>query len=341
MRFLAFAVLLAPVSARADIWTVAEAPAAIPVSDAQVGVFRPGIMPAFGVYEERGRLAIGLRMRAGVLRDGPAPGMNLADPHTGGLATLGLALRYGGRGPWVEAVVGGGLTGHDVVPAAELGVGWEFGTGYVDFGPSVRFVHVDRASAMGLGNAELILVGIDARFGKGRPPLPRLAELPPPVRVVPPPVPDAPIEPDQDLIIDGEESCAENGDGCVTTPIVVHDDRIVLQDRVLFDVARAHVHASGREMLARIAKTWRSHPEWIRMSIEGHADVRGSDALNDELSRLRAERVRDQLVKLGFDVDQMDVVGFGRSRPLDPGSSEEAHAHNRRVELVIQRRGVQ
>jgi outer membrane protein OmpA-like peptidoglycan-associated protein len=340
-----FAALLAPTIARADIWAVAEAPAAIPVSDAQEGIFRPGIMPAFGVYVERGLFAVGLRMRVGVLRDGPSPGMNFADPKTGGLGTAGLAFRVGGRGPWGEVVVGGGLTGHDVVPTAEVGFGWEFGTGFVDFGPSLRVVYVGSEHKMDdLGSAELVLIGIDARFGKGRPvhPLP-VRFVSAPVMPEPEKVPDLVIESDHDAIVDGEGSCAEDGDGCtvVDTAVVVHDDRIVLEERVLFDVARAHVHATGREMLARIAKTWRAHPEWIHMTIEGHADVRGSDALNDELSRLRAERVLDQLVKLGFAADSMDAVGFGRSRPVDPGMSEAAHAHNRRVELVIHRRGVQ
>ena len=46
-----------------------EAPAAIAVSDAQAGVFRPGAMPAFGAYADNGWLALGARARAGILRE--------------------------------------------------------------------------------------------------------------------------------------------------------------------------------------------------------------------------------------------------------------------------------
>ena len=330
-------------TARADTWVEAEAPAAIPLSDAQVGIFRPGMMPAVGVYAQRGIAAIGVRVRAGVLRDGPAPGMNLSDPGVGGLGSLGLAFRIAARGPWAEVVVGGGLTGRDLVPVAEAGVGWEFGTGYVDFGPSLRLVHVVGNAAMDRwGNADLVLVGIDARFGKGRPRraprvIPAMVVVAPVPVVEPPPVA---TEGDRDAIVDGDAGCAEDGDGCTTTAaIVVHEDRIVLEERVLFELGRAHVKSRGREMLAELAKVWRAHPEWIRMTIEGHADVRGPDSYNDWLSQLRAERVRDQLVRLGFDVAQMDAIGYGRTRPRDPGTSDEAHQRNRRVEFVIQRRG--
>jgi outer membrane protein OmpA-like peptidoglycan-associated protein len=328
-------------TARADVWVTAEAPAAIPLSDAQVGIFRPGVMPAFGLYDDRGIVAIGVRARAGVLRNGPAPGMNLSDPGVGGLGSLGLAFRIAGRGPWAEVVVGGGLTGRDLVPVAEAGFGWEFGTGYVDFGPSVRLVHVVGSSAMDrFGNADLVLVGVDARFGKSKPKrAPRIT--PAMVVVAPVPVvePPAPGEPDGDAIVDGEPGCADDGEGCTAAVIEVHDDRIVLEERVLFEVARAHVKSRGREMLAELAVVWRAHPEWIRMTIEGHADVRGPDSYNDWLSQLRAERVRDQLVRLGFEVDRIDAIGYGRTRPRDPGTSEEAHQRNRRVEFVIHRRG--
>ena len=69
--------------ARADTWLALEAPAAIPVSDVQAGVFRTGVMPAFGLYADRGVLAFGVRARAGVLRDGPAPSGSLEESRPG------------------------------------------------------------------------------------------------------------------------------------------------------------------------------------------------------------------------------------------------------------------
>ncbi len=323
--------------AHADTWLVAEAPAAIPVSDAQAGVFRPGLMPAFGVYSEHGVIAVGARVRAGILRNGPAPGDHFADPGTGGLVTGGFALRTTLHGWWVEGVVGAGMTGHDSVPVYEAGAGWDFSRGALDFGPSVRLVHVVGNTSMDtFGSADLVLVGVDVQLGKSHPRRAVAPILPPP----PPPPVEAvtPADPDDDRVLDADESCAGDPDGCpIGADIVVHDDRIVLDERVLFDTDHARVKTRGRELIAEIAALWHDHPEWVHLTIEGHADIRGTDEYNQDLSQRRAEHVRDVLVKLGFMADQMTPVGYGRSRPRDPGETPDAHQHNRRVEFVIQR----
>ena len=326
----------AATAAHADTWIVAEAPAAIPVSDAQSGVFRPGIMPAFGLYDDRGAIALGARVRAGVLRNGPAPGDNLNDPGVGGLVTAGVALRGAYRGGWIEAVGGAGVTGRDFVPVVEAGLGWDFSRGTLDLGPSVRYVRVVAHPAMGFGSADLVLVGLDVRFGKSRP-----APVPLPVPVaVPAPVPDPtlPVDSDRDRLLDVDAGCIADPDGCpFGSGIVVHDDRIVLDDRVLFDTDRAHVKARGREIIQQVVAMWHDHPEWKRITIEGHADTRGSDDYNLELSQRRAERVRDVFVRYGAGASLLSAIGYGRTRPRDPGDSPEAHEHNRRVEFVIER----
>lgn len=322
-------------TAHAGPWLVAEAPAAIPVSDAQSGVFRPGLMPAFGVYADRGPLSFGARLRAGVLRNGPAPGDHLSDPGTGGLVTGSLAVRATSHGFWIEGVAGGGVTGRDFVPAMEAGVGWDFSRGAFDFGPSARYVHVVGNRMDQFGSADLVLIGVDVQFGRARPQAPVVvAALPPP----PPPVAPAPVpaESDGDRVLDSDEACDQDPDGCPIGEIVVHNDRIVLDERVLFDTDRAHVKTRGREIIGQITALWHDHPEWARMTIEGHADLRGTDEYNQDLSQRRAERVRDVMVKLGITADRLTPVGYGRSRPLDPGETTEAHAHNRRVEFVIE-----
>src|SRR5688500_14842905 len=80
---IALGTLLMSSSAYADSWIVAETPAAVAVSDAQAGVFRPGVMPAVGAYADNGWFALGLRLRTGVLRDGAAPGNHFRDPRLG------------------------------------------------------------------------------------------------------------------------------------------------------------------------------------------------------------------------------------------------------------------
>jgi outer membrane protein OmpA-like peptidoglycan-associated protein len=324
--------------ARAERWFVAEVPAAVPVSEPQSSTFRTGIMPAFGFYSDVAPLSLGLRLRVGVLRDGPAPADHRTDPGMGGLGTAGFAVRLGAGGGWVEGVAGGGYTGHDLVPAVEVGAGWAFPAGSFDIGPSVRYMRVISRDEMAtLGSASLLLIGVELRFGAHPAPPVRIARIAAVPRSAPPPEPLV-LDRDPDRIIDHESSCELDDNGCeIAEHIFLKNDRIVLEERVLFDVDRARLKTAGRGMIADIARVWSTHPEWQRLTIEGHADVRGSDAYNLELSLHRANSVRTAFIELGLDPSRIEAVGYGRSRPRDPGQTEAAYQLNRRVEFVIER----
>jgi outer membrane protein OmpA-like peptidoglycan-associated protein len=340
MRLLAGLLLATTGTAHADGWLVAETPAALAVSDAQQGAFRPGIMPAVGAYVGDQRWSFGARVRAGVLRNGPAPGQHMEDPGLGGLSTVGLALRAHVSGGWVELVGGGGLTGSDLVPAVEAGIGWSFAAESFDIGPSARFARViSRDAADAFGNADLLLVGFDLRFGRERAKPARMHETarrPTPSVVETP----APLDRDVDPIVEHERGCTESLDGCpIHEDITIIDDRIILEERVLFDFERARVRSRGRRVIAAIAKLWHEHPEWLRIEIEGHTCELGGDDFNFELSRHRAERVRDVLMRHGFTLDQVGAMGYGATRPRDEGTTDHARERNRRVEFVIVREG--
>ena len=321
--------------ARAERWFVAELPAAVPVSEPQSSTFRTGVMPAFGLYGDRGPLSFGLRMRVGVLRNGPAPTDHRIDPGMGGLGTAGFAVRLGIADGWIEGVAGGGYTGDDLVPAIEAGLGWAFPAGSFDIGPSARYMRVISRDQMAtLGSASVLLLGIDVRFGKHPARAARIAAVP---RAAPPPEPLV-LDRDPDRIVDHEASCEGDDNGCeIAQHIFLKNDRIVLEERVLFEVDRAGLKDEGHGMIGDIARVWRTHPEWQRLTIEGHADVRGSDAYNLALSRHRAESVRDVFVELGIEPARIEAVGYGRSRPRDPGRTEAAYQLNRRVEFAIER----
>jgi outer membrane protein OmpA-like peptidoglycan-associated protein len=318
------------------------------VSDAQKGVFKTGATPAVGAYADNGWFALGARVRVGALRNGDAPGDNRKDPGAGGLATAGLAMRVHSHGVWLEVVGGGGVTGTDLVPSVETGVGFTFPLGSVDVGPSarlVRLIHDDPGAAF--GSADLLVVGIDVRFGAKHDKRPdyteeRFAKVAP--RVVPlVPVQQAvvgPVAPDHDVITEvGELSCAQFFDGCpINDHVQMFSDRIVLDERVLFDFGRARVRTAGRSMIDEIAQMWREHPDWRRITIEGHTDDRGSDEVNQKLSEERANNARKNLEEDGFAADQIDAIGYGRSRPRVQNAHTEAEHHrNRRVEFVIER----
>ena len=350
MKHAVVLVLLATSSAAsADRWMTAELPTAVAVSSMQNQAFRAGAMPAVGGYVSSGRFAIGARLRAGILRDGAAPGGNMADPGIGGLATAGLAARVELGGGWLELVGGGGVTGHDLVPAVEAGAGWSFAVGGATIGPSVRYVRVVASSADAFGSADLVLIGADLQLGRAR----ERVVAPPPVLIAEPvvaaaaplpPLPPPVITRDDDRVADRGASCADllefldSDSGCGAGGAVeVTGNRIILDDRVLFDTDRAHVHAAGREVIRAIAKAAAQHPEWQTITIEGHADVRGDDHYNQVLSERRAQRARTVLIRAGFPAERVEAVGYGRSRPRDAGTSPKALQRNRRVEFVIDR----
>ncbi|MBA2541950.1 MAG: OmpA family protein [Deltaproteobacteria bacterium] len=327
-------ILLIPKPAGADSWVAVEAPFAVAASDAQSNAFRPGVMPAVAAYTENELFALGVRLRGGVLSDGPAPGGGLADPALGGVMTASVAIRVPIKRAWVEAAFGGGITGHDIVPAFELGVGWAFALGKFDVGPSLRYMRLTAKPMDTFGSADLALLGVDVRFGRQRPeralPPPRVAPkpipVPDPIRVVehsPPPPPLLPPPPP------AGETLAEG--------IVLENDRIVLEERVLFRVNRSEVGASGKNVLAALAKVWRAHPDWKHITVEGHADATGTTTRNQQLSEERAGHVKAALVSFGCADVAISVVGYGTSRIRDAGTDEGAHARNRRVEFVIDR----
>jgi peptidoglycan-associated lipoprotein len=115
-------------------------------------------------------------------------------------------------------------------------------------------------------------------------------------------------------------------------------DRIVLDERVVFDKERARVKRAARKVLAGFVGEWKLHPEWDRVILEGHTDERGPELYNRWLALERAMRVREYLLSIGVPPDRVEAVTYGKSRPRAEGHDDAACAENRRVELVILRR---
>lgn len=150
---------------------------------------------------------------------------------------------------------------------------------------------------------------------------------------------------DRDTFLDGDDQCPSeaeiiNGnqdyDGCPDEGLIeMHNDRIVLEERVLFDFERARVKTAALPILDAIVKLFELHPEWVKIRIEGHADLRGDPQYNLVLSERRAENVRKQLVERGIPASIIDSVGFGSEKPRDLREGEGAQHRNRRVDFVV------
>ena len=69
------------------------------------------------------------------------------------------------------------------------------------------------------------------------------------------------------------------------------------------------------------------------ISLEGNTDERGSREYNLALGQKRAEAVRRAMTLVGASDAQIEAVSFGEEKPAVQGSSEDAYAKNRRVEV--------
>ncbi len=99
-----------------------------------------------------------------------------------------------------------------------------------------------------------------------------------------------------------------------------------------FDVGRADIKPEMRPVLDQFAQGLSPSS---RVRVVGHTDDTGSDAINEPLSRQRAESVRNYLETRGVASSRIDVVGRGSREPVASNASEAGKARNRRVELFL------
>ncbi|NBC31364.1 MAG: peptidoglycan-associated lipoprotein Pal [Alphaproteobacteria bacterium] len=105
-------------------------------------------------------------------------------------------------------------------------------------------------------------------------------------------------------------------------------------DRVFFGFDRYDLTPEARTTLDAQAAWLQQYPA-VEVVIEGHADERGTRAYNLALGERRATAVRNYLVALGVAPNRIETVSYGKERPIDPRSNEEAWARNRRAVTTI------
>lgn len=107
----------------------------------------------------------------------------------------------------------------------------------------------------------------------------------------------------------------------------------ILRD-VNFAFDSSDVDSVGRSILEENA-AWLSENSAKSVQIEGHCDERGTAEYNMALGHRRARAVYDVLRSLGISSEQMSTVSYGKELPLDPRSTEEAWARNRRAHFNV------
>ncbi|NJK32604.1 MAG: OmpA family protein [Deltaproteobacteria bacterium] len=118
--------------------------------------------------------------------------------------------------------------------------------------------------------------------------------------------------------------------------VEVTDDKIVIREKIQFDLNKATIRPESDDLLAEIAKVMNENPRLKKIRIEGHASSEGGYQHNVDLSKRRAKAVLDHLVKKGK-VDKKRLVseGYGPDQPIASNDSETGREANRRVEFTI------
>ena len=107
-----------------------------------------------------------------------------------------------------------------------------------------------------------------------------------------------------------------------------------LKSDILFDSGKADLKPLAKQNIDQLAAIIKKYPE-NNLTVKGYTDRTGSDKVNLPLSEQRAQAVRRQLIESGVPATTVGSVGFGSANPVDPGTSKEALARNRRVEIEI------
>jgi outer membrane protein OmpA-like peptidoglycan-associated protein len=109
---------------------------------------------------------------------------------------------------------------------------------------------------------------------------------------------------------------------------------ISLGSDVLFESGEATLQPGARAKLQELAGVLQRYPKTV-VTIVGHTDSRGSEALNDSLSRQRAEVVANELISFGVAPDRIVSRGVGATQPIANNATPEGRQQNRRVDITV------
>ncbi|MCE4553126.1 OmpA family protein [Pelomonas cellulosilytica] len=129
---------------------------------------------------------------------------------------------------------------------------------------------------------------------------------------------------------------ASQGTGVEVTQTADNRLKLNVPSDVSFDTGRADIKPQMRPVLDEIGRNLDPN---VRVTIVGHTDSTGSDAINDPLSRDRAMAVRDYLGARGVAPSRVNVSGRGSHEPVASNDTEAGRSANRRVEIFLSETG--
>ncbi|MGG2140175.1 peptidoglycan-associated lipoprotein Pal [Symbiopectobacterium sp. RP] len=125
----------------------------------------------------------------------------------------------------------------------------------------------------------------------------------------------------------------ENGNMSYSEQARLQMQELQRNNIVYFDLDKYDIRSDFAQMLGAHASFLRSNPSY-KVTIEGHADERGTPEYNIALGERRANAVQMYLQGKGVSSDQISIVSYGKEKPVVLGHDEAAWSKNRRAVLV-------
>ena len=127
---------------------------------------------------------------------------------------------------------------------------------------------------------------------------------------------------------------ATEGTGVSVSQTADNQLKLDIPSDVSFDTNRYEIKSNLRPILDRFATTLNQNPVTM-VTIIGHTDSTGTDAINNPLSVNRAASTRDYLVARGVATNRIAIDGRGSREPIADNNTGDGRAKNRRVEIFV------
>jgi peptidoglycan-associated lipoprotein len=118
------------------------------------------------------------------------------------------------------------------------------------------------------------------------------------------------------------------------TPGSAQDFIVNVGDRVFFDTDMTTLTAQSRQTLDRQAQWLNQYPRYS-ITIEGHADERGTREYNIGLGARRAQTVQEYLISRGVGSNRLRTISYGKERPVAVCDDISCWSQNRRAVTVV------
>lgn len=129
-----------------------------------------------------------------------------------------------------------------------------------------------------------------------------------------------------------------NGRGAPATPGTRRDFSQNVGDIVYFTTDSSDLTPEAEQTLSKQSRWLAQYPQYT-ITIEGHADERGTREYNIALGARRAQTVRNFLSRSGVDARRVRTISFGKERPVAVCNDISCWSQNRRVQTILNNRG--